>query len=305
MLSDNSTAAGDRRRARALGSVDDLLEDIQLAEYRRKYEEQLEERRALEREEIRREMAALKAAETSAVPIERRLAAAGLLLEQFVDGVYRPQCGHEVRLAPFGEVEARKAGSCAYCARILERVGEPSTAEMFAGRRDAGPRECKVIPGVLDAQERVILTGWEGSGKTTFLRQSGLQVASGIHPFTLEPIQGLKVVYVDLEVGRDLTIDEFLGMGFDGRVTGDGSLDVYNRIDGLDLGGDDGDFEWLRRKVEGADLFCVGPIYKMTSGDLAEESVALEVLAALDEIRADGTALLIEAHQPQASASGG
>ena len=43
-----------------------------------------------------------------------------------------------------------------------------------------------VIPGLFERGDRLILTGYEGLGKTTWLRQIGICAAAGLNPVTLD-----------------------------------------------------------------------------------------------------------------------
>ncbi len=56
-----------------------------------------------------------------------------------------------------------------------------------------------LVPGLLERQDRVILTGPEGGGKSTLLRQMAVQFASGIHPFGGDLFEPLRVLLLDLE----------------------------------------------------------------------------------------------------------
>ena len=56
-----------------------------------------------------------------------------------------------------------------------------------------------VIPGLLERTDRILLTGPEGGGKSTLLRQIAVQAAAGIHPFTHQEMAPLRVLLLDLE----------------------------------------------------------------------------------------------------------
>jgi hypothetical protein len=65
-------------------------------------------------------------------------------------------------------------------------------------------RQPTVIPGLLDAQDRALIVGLEGDGKSMLGMQVGFGAAAGIHPFVAATAQGATfepctVVIVDLE----------------------------------------------------------------------------------------------------------
>jgi AAA domain len=186
----------------------------------------------------------------------------------------------------------------------------PTTAtsvahELGAFLAEPDPEHDWIVPKLLERGDRVILTGREGDGKSTLLRQFGVQVASGVHPFTLEPIEPVSVLLVDCENGRrhlkrklrplyaeagDRYVDRV-------HVYIAGDLDLLTKP-GRDL------LDRLHRDVE-PDLTLIGPTYKLAGGDPTKEEVAREVAGAIDKIRAaHGTAFLIEAHTPYTNTNG-
>src|SRR5690606_5532770 len=48
-------------------------------------------------------------------------------------------------------------------------------------------------------QDRLVITGGEGAGKSYLTQQLAILSASGIHPFTFEQIDPVKVLFVDAE----------------------------------------------------------------------------------------------------------
>jgi hypothetical protein len=161
-----------------------------------------------------------------------------------------------------------------------------------------------LVEGLLERRDRMIITGREGSGKSTWLRQMSVQFAAGIHPFTLAPIPPLKVLLVDLENGerhvkRKLRMLRLAaGMSYKPEP----GLHVRCRPEGLDLLAGE-DVRWLSGLVAtlAPDLLVTGPIYKLAGGDPTEEATARAVVKTLDRLRADvGTAILLEAHSPHA-----
>jgi len=162
------------------------------------------------------------------------------------------------------------------------------------------PEHDWVVPGVLERAERWIQTGFEGAGKTTLKRQIGVQVASGVHPFTLEPIEPVTVLQVDLENPRRLARRELAKLR---ELAGDAYQGCYFpevRPEGIDLRTRQGR-EWLEGRVDQVKpgLVLIGPLYKMASGDPSDERHAKAVSEALDHLRAGyGFALVMEAHCP-------
>lgn len=160
-----------------------------------------------------------------------------------------------------------------------------------------------VIPGLLERHDRLIITGPEGGGKTTLLRQVGVQVAAGIHPFTGAAIPPMRVLHVDLENSRAQSRRRFRPLRLAAGLT---LLDrqhwVEVRPSGLDLLHLD-EHAWLLALVDEVrpDLLLTGPLYRMATGDPTEEKTAKPVSVALDRVRERGCAVVIEAHTPHAT----
>jgi DnaB-like helicase N terminal domain/AAA domain len=157
-----------------------------------------------------------------------------------------------------------------------------------------------LVPGLFEREDRGGVTGGEGAGKSTLLRQLCVQTASGIHPFTLEKIDPLRVLLVDLESSRAHVRRELRRLRL---AAGDGyqpgGLRVIVRPQGLDLFAQPEDAAWLDREVAAAraDLLAIGPAYKMASGDPTKEEIARAVQRPLDDLRAAyRVAVLLELH---------
>jgi energy-coupling factor transporter ATP-binding protein EcfA2 len=168
-----------------------------------------------------------------------------------------------------------------------------------------------IVPDALERADRLILTGSEGSGKSTFLRQIGTQVSQGIHPFGGSRFDPVTVLLVDLENSERhlrrklrelrLTARKARGDDFDPA-----RLLICARPKGIDLL-EPYDVEWLCDGIQTTrpDILIVGPSYKMAGGDPTSEEVARCVAGTLDRIRVDySMAILMEAHVPYAQGGG-
>lgn len=160
-----------------------------------------------------------------------------------------------------------------------------------------------LIEGLIERNDRVIVTGPEGGGKSTLLRQIAVQAASGIHPFTLGPIDPLQVLLVDTENSQRQARRALTGL----RATADGAYQsgrLRVRVLGhaIDLAATTV-YSDLAARIEAqqVDLLVIGPLYKLIADDPIKEMPARAVSDAIDRLRAvRGSAVLIEAHSPYA-----
>lgn len=160
-----------------------------------------------------------------------------------------------------------------------------------------------LIPDLLEYGDRLIVTGREGRGKSTFLRQFAIQVAAGKFPFGEGETPRRRVLLIDLENPRTLARRKFRtladGMGLEVER---GWLTMLFWPQGIDLVRENSiDKELLRahiRRIE-PELVIVGPMYKMSADDLRDEDASAKLARSLDELRAQfNFALLMESHQP-------
>lgn len=158
-----------------------------------------------------------------------------------------------------------------------------------------------LIPGLLERDERAILVGRGGAGKSTLLRQLAVMGASGLHPFTQEPIKHLRSLTVDLENRRrqirqrSRTLFEIAGDRYKPNF-----VNFALRPEGLILTNKE-DKLWLARTVGkiAPDLLFVGPLYKMGVGDPNADEFAQPIFRAFDSLQAEFRfGLVIEAHPP-------
>ncbi|HEX2575709.1 MAG TPA: AAA family ATPase [Aquihabitans sp.] len=157
-----------------------------------------------------------------------------------------------------------------------------------------------LIAGLLERTDRVLLTGPEGGGKSTFLRQFAVQAAAGIHPFTLEPVMPMRVLLLDLENGERHVRRALRALRTVADGAADQRLNVAVHAEGLDLT-DATDLRALTQLIAQIepDLVIGGPVYKLVGGDPTEERPAKAAAMALDHLRVGhGFALALETHQP-------
>lgn len=159
-----------------------------------------------------------------------------------------------------------------------------------------------LVPQLLERGDRLILTGFEGLGKSMLVRQLAITIAAGIHPFTNQRIEPRKVLLIDCENTPRQSRRRFRGLSdaadrFRRRVP-DGGLRLIHRPAGLDLTRD-ADAAWLKERVTAhqPDALFIGPFYRLHNANLNEELPARRVMTLLDEIReAANCTLIIEAH---------
>lgn len=176
-----------------------------------------------------------------------------------------------------------------------------------------------VIPGLLERQDRLILTGAEGAGKTTLARQICVMAAAGLHPLRREVdvstgrksaqlIQPARVLVVDAEntekQWRRATRHTARIAAEDGALDPKDELMVVagHRIDvtrGSHLGE-------IHRMVDHykPDLLYIGPLYKITHGAIMTDDDAAPLLVALDSLRERGLTLMMEAHASKGDGHG-
>lgn len=179
-----------------------------------------------------------------------------------------------------------------------------------------------LIPGLFERRDRMILTGWEGAGKSELVHQIGVCVAGQVHPFTgyaLAPREDgspLRVMAVDCEnswsqlarrLRRHTRIVDRLR-----EENGQGAFDwshLTHRIalypDGLELTKAT-DVARLSRAMDQAapDLVLIGPLYKLTDADLNDGPASKAVLVALDRLRVRHDCVMLVEHHPGHATTG-
>lgn len=158
-----------------------------------------------------------------------------------------------------------------------------------------------VVPGLLERRDRLMLTGSEGGGKSTFLRQIAVMIAAGLHPFTGEQVEPKRVLVIDAENSerqwRRAVKNLVIECDRRGVVSPRANLWLHfeTRMVDITRPADQGRFH---RYVDEAkpDLLLIGPLYKLVPKSIKDDDDAAPVLAALDSIRERDVAMMIEAH---------
>lgn len=177
-----------------------------------------------------------------------------------------------------------------------------------------------LVPDLLERTDRLILTGFEGSGKSILLAQMALTIAAGLHPFTGQPMG-------DGDTGRTLVFDcenskRQLRRRYRRIADHVQNLRAKHGLDPVDWG----DIVRIVSRPEGVslteprelarieqnvaltapDLVIAGPLYKMSQLNIQEEQAAQELTMTLDALRVRHQFTLIcEAHAGHANDGGG
>jgi hypothetical protein len=167
-----------------------------------------------------------------------------------------------------------------------------------------------IVPGLLERGDRLMLTGAEGLGKSTLLRQLAITIAAGIHPFKHEHIDPKRVLIVDAE-NSDTQMRRKLRplhaqARLQGRPIAENNLWIEPKLGALDLR-QDKTVSWLLKRINliKPDVLVIGPLYKLTPIALNSDDETAPILAVLDMIRDKGICLLMEAHAGHALGAGG
>lgn len=158
-----------------------------------------------------------------------------------------------------------------------------------------------VVPGLIERQDRLILTGTEGLGKSVLLRQIAVCAAAGVHPFNHRPVEPQRVLLIDCENGPTKIRRALRPLLTQARQHGDGADErmwVEAKPEGLDLTRPEDEL-WLVRHVDALQpaLLVTGPVYRLHAQDPNAEEPARQVTRVLDRCRAVANcAVATEAH---------
>ena len=178
----------------------------------------------------------------------------------------------------------------------------PDLWEFIAGTE---PAYDWIVPDILERSDRVIITGFEGLGKSMLLRQLAVMIAAGMHPFYLsrhDECRPRRVLFIDCENSERQSRRKFRPLA-DASVkyrhpVPEGALRLIHRPEGIDLTKDEW-AAWLLERVNAhrPDVLFIGPFYRLHNANLNDELPARKVAAVLDKARnAVGCALVTEAH---------
>ena len=173
----------------------------------------------------------------------------------------------------------------------------PDLADLLAS--DDPPEHPWIVPGLLRINDRLVLSGGEGHGKSSLLRQLIVSVACGVHPLTGLPCARKRGLIIDLqEDEHDLRRE----LGKLARGYQAGWLHVVARPQGMNLLSTV-DQRWLEALIahHRPEFVIVGPLYKLYRATerlttWAEETVE-HVTRVWDDLRVRYQfALAIEGH---------
>lgn len=167
-----------------------------------------------------------------------------------------------------------------------------------------------LVPGLFERGDRLVLTGFEGSGKTTWLRQMAVCLASGIHPINLNHLtQPHTVLVVDAENMESQWRAQTRKMAATAANYGHHSprdnihIHAKGRID-ITKDSTLGEIHRLVDQHE-PDFLMIGPLYKITPKGITNDDDAAPVINALDSLRDRGLVLLMEGHAKKQDAMAG
>jgi AAA domain len=193
--------------------------------------------------------------------------------------------------------EEATSSAPSYGMDVLDYIALTFSAEQF------------VIPFTLAHEERLLLTGLEGHGKSTIIRQWAVMVAAGIHPVLGTAIPPRRVLVIDAENGRrqmQRSWQELVGLATrhghpidPGMITL--QMEYLSQPDLTSLEGRD----WFYERVSAyrPDMICVGPIQNLTGRDVKDDDVVRKFKRSIDEAREiSGAAVVMEHHAPHKAA---
>jgi len=209
---------------------------------------------------------------------------------------------------PPGEVLARSIGELQEIQKgaVKRELDVKTLAEVLAGSDDYA----WIIPDLLEQRDRFVLTGGEGAGKSTFVRQLAILSAAGIHPTLFHEIEPVSVLVIDAENSEkqwrraaQWPVAKAQGISWARDPAEAVKLACAPRLDLTR----DAHLGQVHRLVDrfNPDVLFIGPLYRLTPRAITNDDDAAPLLAALDTLRDRGLALVMEAHAGHAVGAGG
>lgn len=233
--------------------------------------------------------------------------------EQIVDGSRRRQLLAVAARARQSATEADIGTAIAQTKIELDAIGSASrtriVAKPLAEVLQGSDEYDWLIPGILERQDRVIFTGGEGVGKSTLVRHIAILAAAGIHPFTLEQVDPVRVLIVDAEnTERQWRRASRLTVQHARKTSGVDVAEIIPLacVPRLDITRER-DLSAVHDLIDlyEPQIVFIGPLYRLVPRAIQTDDDAAPVLAALDSIRARGAALVMEAHAGHSQSSPG
>jgi replicative DNA helicase len=192
---------------------------------------------------------------------------------------------------------------------LVEKTNEPpvSLQELFDEPEE--PYNW-LVPGLWERMDRIIITGYEGTGKSYLLAQFALAAAAGIHPFagTVFRRDGFRVLVIDCENSKKQITRRYSqvarNIGFIRDSHGLPAVDWSQQVrfvmrpEGVDMTNVQ-EFARIEQAIAATapDLVVAGPLYRMHKMNINDEQAARELVDALDRLRVKYKFTLIaEAH---------
>jgi hypothetical protein len=164
----------------------------------------------------------------------------------------------------------------------------------------------EIVPGVLAEANVCVFIGPEGHGKSMFMRQFAVCCAAGIHPFTVMPMDPLRVLYIDAENPEFQQMTDWrllagLAARHTGRKVPNERLQILSewRTE-PDLTTTDGQ-AWLYERITAyqPQVVLMGPVQNLVGRDTKDDEVVRKFKHAVNSARGIcGSAFVIEHHAP-------
>lgn len=188
-------------------------------------------------------------------------------------------------------------------------VASTMTAKPLSEILDGTDEYDWLIPNLIERQDRVVVTGGEGAGKSTLVRQLAVLASAGVHPMTFAPIEPVKVLVVDVENTEKQWRRNARGLAIQARNRGSANPGETLKIacmTSIDIT-TDRDLGAIHRLVDEhePDLLMIGPLYQLIPRAINNDDDAAPLLAALNTLRARGLAMVMEAHAGHAKTMSG